>query len=185
MILGTIGPNSKKARQKLISALIAVVAVTFVLFGCPGLTAPANAGPGGTEVSGYVMRFNVSDIFLSVDWYTDVLDMDIDRKNTEFPYYTQVFYPEYPDTQIGLSASTPVQSGQATATIVVSDIKQAVDSLLSKYVEVSPLCNAGDGLTVLAFFCDPDGNNLALRENDVYYAEELPFCGAPICNNCK
>ncbi len=183
MILNTIESKSRKAFQKLISTSIAVVVITFVLLGFPGLTSPAHAGPGGTYTTGWVTRFNVSDTFQSLDWYTNVLDMEVDRNTVALPYYAQVFYPESPDTQIGLSQSSPVQSGQATATIAVDDIERAAYSLESKGVKVAPLCNAGDGYTVLAYFCDPDGNNLALRQND--FPNSFDYCGAPVCNNCN
>ena len=180
MRLSTIGSNLKKAYQKLISTSIVVVAVTFVLVGF--LVSPANAGPGGTQTLGWVTRLNVTNAVEAVQWYTDKLDMELDPYSEALPYYAQVFYPEYPFTQIGLSASTPVQSGKATPTIVVSDIIAARESLLDKGVKVTPLCNAGDGYTVLAFFCDLDNNNLALRED--YFPNDFDDCGSPICNNC-
>ena len=182
MTPSTTGSNLRKAREKLTSTFIAIIAITFVLLGFPGLTAPANAGPGGTETLGWVTRLNVTDAFEAVEWYMDKLDMEIDPSTEALPYYAQVFYPEYPDTQIGLSASSPVQSGKATPTIIVSDIIPARESLLNKGVEVTPLCNAGDGYTALAFFCDLDGNNLALRENN--FPNDFEFCSSPICNNC-
>ncbi len=183
MILDTIGSNSKKVCQKLISTFMVVVVITFVVLGFPGLTSPAHAGPGLTRTTGWVTRFNVSNLEKSLNWYIYKLDMDLDHASLAFPYYGQVFYPEYPDTQIGLSASTPVQSGQATATIVVDNIARAKEGLEYRGVQVGELCNAGDGRTVLAFFCDPDGNNLALRQN--YYQNNFPQCGPPVCNNCR
>ncbi|MDJ0676321.1 MAG: VOC family protein [Calothrix sp. MO_167.B42] len=183
MILDTIGSKSGKVCQKLISTFIAVALITSVLLGFPGLTSPAYAGPGWTRTTGWVTRFNVSNLEKSLNWYLDKLHMDLDYDNLAFPYYAQVYYPEYPGTQIGLSASNPVQSGQATATIVVDDIAGARDYILSNGVQVGELCNAGNGRTVLAFFCDPDGNNLALRQN--YYQNNFPQCGPPICNNCN
>lgn len=174
--------NHTKAYQKLMAAVIALFAVTFVLFGFSGLTSPAFAGPGGTRTEGAVIRFNVSDGVAAAQWYEEKLDMIVNEESSAFPYYVQLFYPELPDLQIGLSQSQPVQSGKATATIAVDDIMQAVDYLDYQGVAVDPVCNAGDNYTVLAFFCDPDGNNLALRQNDA--PNDLPFCGDPVCNNC-
>ncbi|MEO1376546.1 MAG: VOC family protein [Cyanobacteria bacterium J06635_10] len=181
MILSTIESKSRKAFQKLISTSIAIVVITFVLLGFPGLTSPAHAGPGGTITEGWVTRFNVSDGAYAAQWYEEKLDMLVNNESSAYPYYVQLFYPEYPDTQIGLSQSEPVQSGQATATIAVDDIKQAVDYLDYQGIEVAPLCNAGDNYTVLAFFCDPDGNNLALRQDGS--PNKLPVCAPPVCNN--
>jgi len=182
MILNIIGSKSGKVCQKLISTFMAVVVMAFVVLGFPGLTSPAYAGPGGTQAMGWVTRFNVKDAYTSVGWYLDKLDMEFDYDSAALPYYGQVFYPEYPDTQIGLSTSTQVKSGKATATIVVSDIVRAKDYLERRGVQVGGFCNAGDDRTVLAFFCDPDGNNLAFRQNNA--PNDLPQCGSPICNNC-
>ncbi|NES76996.1 MULTISPECIES: VOC family protein [Okeania] len=175
--------NHTKAHRKLITAIIALFAFTFVLFGFSGVTSPAFAGPGGTYTTGWVTRFNVSDGVEATQWYEEKLGMIVNEENSAFPYYVQLFYPELPDTQIGLSQSKPVQSGKATATIAVDDIEQAVDFLDYKGVEVGPLCNAGDGYTVLAFFCDPDGNNLALRQDG--FPNSFDDCGSPVCNNCE
>ncbi|NEP82884.1 MAG: hypothetical protein F6K39_34935 [Okeania sp. SIO3B3] len=127
-------------------------------------------------------RFNVNDGEKATQWYEEKLDMMVNDKSSAYPYYVQLFYPELPETQIGLSQSQPVQSGKATATIAVDNIEEAVDYLDYQGVKVGPPCNAGDGYTVLAFFCDPDGNNLALRQND--FPNELDTCGPPVCNNC-
>ncbi|GEM_PF-2086659 len=181
MILSTIESKSKKAFQKLISTSIAIVVIAFVLLGFPGLTSPAHAGPGGTITEGWVTRFNVSDGAQATEWYERNLGMLLNKESSAYPYYVQLFYPEYPDTQIGLSQSTPVESGKATATIVVNDIMQAIDSLQYKGVPVQPLCDAGDNNTVLAFFCDLDGNNLALRQDNA--PNPFPPCGPPVCNN--
>ena len=174
--------NRRKAYSKLIATIIVVFVTTLVLFGLPGLTSPASAGPGGTETLGWVTRLNVTNAEKAAAWYEDILDMEVNEASTAFPYYAQLFYPEYPDTQIGLSQSTPVQSGKATPTIVVDDIKKARNSLIEKGVKVGDFCNAGDNETVLAFFCDLDSNNLALRQNNV--PNKLPQCGSPLCNNC-
>ncbi len=177
------GLNHTKAHRKLIAAVIALFAVTFALFGFSGLTSPAFAGPGGTQTTGWVIRFNVTDGSQAANWYQNKLDMTVNGQSSTSPYYVQLYYQEFPGTQIGLSQSTPVQSGKATATIVVSDISQAVNSLQSEGIQVGPICNAGDNNTVLAFFCDPDGNNLALRQDN--FPNQLPFCGSPLCNNCN
>ncbi|NEP03176.1 MAG: VOC family protein [Symploca sp. SIO2E9] len=175
------GLNLEKAYRKVMKAVIALFAVTFVLLGFPGLTSPASAGPGGTSVKGWVTRFDVVDVNKSVDWYQYALEMKLSLD--ALPYYGQVSYPEYPDTQIGLNSNPSPVSGKATATIVVNDIKTAVDSLISKGVDVDPICSAGPDV-VLAFFCDPDGNNLAFRQDGITITPPLPYCGAPKCNNC-
>jgi len=179
----SIGIKVEKTYQKVINTVIAVFAVTLVMLGLPGLTSSALAGPGGTTVEGVVIRFDVFDVEESVGWYTELLDMDFNKESSALPYYGQVFYPEYPDTQIGLSAGHP-NSGTATATIVVDDIFAAQQGLMSQGVDVDDICSAGEGV-VLAFFCDPFGNNLALRQDNFLLEIKLPYCGAPICNNSR
>jgi hypothetical protein len=177
------GLNQEKAYQKVIKAFIAVLAVTFVLLGFPGLTLTASAGPAGTTVEGWVTRFNVANAESSLNWYMDKLDMELNLSSSELPDYAQVYYKEFPKTQIGLSRSTTVKSGEATASMVVSNIDAARDGLIAQDVKVGEICSAGEGV-VLAFFCDPDKNNLALRQ-DNYPSPPPSPCGAPICNNCK
>jgi len=173
----------EKTYQKVLNTVIAVFAVTLVMLGLPGLTSSALAGPGGTTVEGAVIRFDVFDVEYSVDWYTDVLGMEFNEKSSALPYYGQVYYPEYPSTQIGMSAGHP-NSGTATATIVVDDIFAAQQGLMSQGVNVGDICSAGEGV-VLAFFCDPFDNNLALRQDNFLLEIKLPYCGAPICNNSR
>ncbi|NEO33308.1 MAG: VOC family protein [Symploca sp. SIO3C6] len=175
------GLNLEKAYRKVMKAVIVLFSVTFVLLVFPWLTSTASAGPGGTSVKGWVTRFDVVDVKKSVAWYEDVLGMKLSLD--ALPYYGQVSYPEYPDTQIGLNSNASPASGKATATIVVNDINVARDSIVSAGVDVEPICSAGPDV-VLAFFCDPDGNNLALRQDGITITPPLPYCGAPKCNNC-
>ncbi|NES25714.1 MAG: hypothetical protein F6K41_44185 [Symploca sp. SIO3E6] len=130
------------------------------------------------------MRFDVFDVGMSVGWYTNVLDMEFNEESSALPYYGQVFYPEYPNTQIGLNKGEPY-SGTATATIVVNDIVGARDSILNKGWYVGEICasSASTPEIVLAFFCDPNDNNLALRQDDFMPKILLPECGAPQCSN--
>lgn len=172
------GLKGRTACPKWVATAIAIFAATLVGLGWPGLTPPAYAGPGGTYVEGSVIRFNVADTLPSGQWYIDNLGMQYNPGSSAFPYYVQFFFPEYPNTQIGLSQSKPVGSAKATATIVVDDIKQAQYALESQGVKITPICSAGQGVG-LAFFCDPDGNNLALRQEN--FSDAFPPCGSPLC----
>lgn len=172
------GLNRRTACPKWVVTIIALFATLLVGLGWPGLTDPAFAGPGGTRVEGSVTRFNVADTRSAGYWYLDNLEMEFNPESSAFPYYVQFYFPEFPDTQIGLSQSQPVGSSKATATIVVDDIFQAQASLEQKGVKIAPICTAGEGVG-LAFFCDPDGNNLALRQNGFF--AKLPPCGSPLC----
>ena len=175
------GINKEKPYKKVIKTLIAVFAITFVMLSFPGLTSPASAGPGDTTVEGWVTRFDVKDVEKSVKWYTYTLDM---QKAFGDEYYAQVFYKEQADTQIGLNKNDNPYSGTATATIVVDNIVKARKSIIDKGWEVDEICASSDSTreVVLAFFCDPDGNNLALRQNDFLLEILLPVCGSPKCN---
>ncbi|NEP83769.1 MAG: hypothetical protein F6K39_39970, partial [Okeania sp. SIO3B3] len=81
------GLNHTKAHRKLITAVIALFAFTFVLFGFSGLTSPAFAGPGGTYTTGWVTRFNVNDGEKATQWYEEKLDMMVNDKSSAYPYY--------------------------------------------------------------------------------------------------
>ena len=170
----------RKAYLKWAATVLAIFAAALVWLGFPGLTPPAFAGPGGTYTEGWVMRFNVADVMSATQWYAEKLDMEVNQYSSAFPYYSQVFFPEDEATQIGLSKSAPVGSAKATATMVVSDIEQAKYSLEEKGVFVQDICSAGGGV-VLAFFRDPDCNNLALRQDNFTARIALPDCGSPLC----
>ncbi|MBP0016295.1 MAG: VOC family protein [Cyanobacteria bacterium SBLK] len=160
----------KNIFQKSVIAVFAILLGTFALL-LPGFTSDALAGLGGMPTEGWVVKFNVSNLEESVAWYEEKLDM---MRNTEFdtPVWTQVFYPDVPNTQIGLFESFPDGSGAATATIVVPDIEYGVSLLQKRGVYITPPCDADKGVA-LSFFQDPDGNGLALRQN---YSRPYPSC---------
>ncbi|NEP14613.1 MAG: hypothetical protein F6K14_31330 [Symploca sp. SIO2C1] len=68
----------------------------------------------------------------------------------------------------------------------MDDIVTARNSIVGKGVSVDPVCATSPSTPniVLAFFCDPDGNNLALRQDNYVPTVVLPICGPPKCNNC-
>jgi predicted enzyme related to lactoylglutathione lyase len=72
--------------------------------------------------------------------------------------------PDIDQVAIGLSASGSVSPGGSVPTFVVNDINAARQSLLDNGVEVGPIQDVGLGV-LMAFFQDPDGNTLALRQN--------------------
>jgi catechol 2,3-dioxygenase-like lactoylglutathione lyase family enzyme len=175
-----LSKKPKKLTQTWLATILTIFAAALVWLGLPGSMAPAFAGPGGTYAEGWVMRFNVADVESSTYWYIDKLGMELNQYSSAFPYYSQVFFPENEWTQIGLSKSSPVGSGKATATIVVSEIEQAKYTLEEQGVFVQEICSAGGGVA-LAFFRDPDCNNLALRQDRFQARISLPECGSPLC----
>jgi lactoylglutathione lyase len=59
---------------------------------------------------------------------------------------------------------TAVGTGGCVPIFVVRDVVSDRNNLIALGVEVSPIEAAGDGVQ-LAFFKDPDGNTLAIRQN--------------------
>ncbi|NER33653.1 MAG: VOC family protein [Oscillatoria sp. SIO1A7] len=151
----------------------AVIAVAIFLLGLPAFS--AYAGPGGTYVEGWQTRFNVSDLDYSIYWYQENLGLEI---GAYYGDYAELFYPESacPSTDIGLSEGEADGSNKATATIVVSDILKAQRALQTPS---TPICDAGGGVG-LTFFCDPDNNSLAFRQNG-YDGPSVAPCPSPVC----
>ena len=115
---------------------------------------------------GFVARFTVSDMEKSIAWYESKLGLKLDPRFAG-KYWNQLNFEGMPRFAIGLglpSKHFKVGSGGAVTTIVVDDIKEAKEELERKEVVVSPIKNVGQGVQ-LAFFADPDGNRLGLRQN--------------------
>lgn len=113
----------------------------------------------------FVEKVEVSNMDQSVDWYTSKLDLVVDPRFTSNPSWRQLNMPGLPRVAMGLSATTHTpSSGGAVATFVVADIQAARQTLIDRGVDVSPIQDVGQGV-LLAFFNDPDGNGLGLRQN--------------------
>lgn len=110
-----------------------------------------------------VAKVDVSDINQSVDWYTSKLGLIEDPQYTG-PTWRQFSAPGIANVAVGINYNpTGVGTGGAVTTFVVSDIEQARQQLISNGVKVGPITPVGDGVA-LAFFDDPDGNQLGLRQ---------------------
>jgi len=110
---------------------------------------------------GMLTKLNVTDVDASLKFYTETLGMTNDEKIYVPGVWAQV---SFGSNVIGLNRGKETGSGHASITFYVKDIKAVRDSLIEKGVEVSDTISAGKGVT-LAFFKDPDGNGLGLREN--------------------
>lgn len=114
---------------------------------------------------GIVAKVDVSDMDASVIWYKSKLDLVLDKGLTRIPTWRQLNAPGISRFAIGLNLNPKgVGTQGATTTIVVDHIKKARQLLIDKGVDVGPITSVGEGVK-LAFFHDPDGNSLALRQN--------------------
>ena len=110
-----------------------------------------------------VAKVNVSNLAASVVWYESKLDMVTDPAYQR-PTWEQLNFPGKSGFAVGLNLDADhVGTGGASTTFVVTNIEAARNELISRGVEVSPVQNA-EGV-LLAFFSDPDGNSLGLRQN--------------------
>lgn len=152
----------QKLLQKLKTATVIVLISVFVLLSSGWTSTAVAQSPMGDVVTGYVSKVNVADLGRAIDFYHGILGMEWDHsQNTD--RWTEFFYPNLPDTTIGVYEGQPTGTGEAALTLVVEDIFFASEFLMSQGIEVSPIQDVGGGL-LLAFFKDFDGNSLTLRE---------------------
>ncbi|MCF7981075.1 MAG: VOC family protein [Pseudomonadales bacterium] len=113
---------------------------------------------------GLVIKVDVSDLEKSTQWYTEKLHFQLDeRYNADT--WRQLNIPDVTNTAIGLHLN-PEGAGMEgkKATFVVNDINAARNELVKNNVEVDEIITLGEWVK-LAFFRDPDGNILGLRQN--------------------
>lgn len=112
-----------------------------------------------------VAKVNVANMDTAVNWYKTKLGCELNSQVTQDPAWRQLYIPNLPTiVQIGLYQSPKVGTGSAAFTFVVKDIKSARNDLEGRGVTVSSIIDVGQGVQ-LAFFNDPDGNKLGLRQN--------------------
>ena len=122
-----------------------------------------------------VAKVDVCDMDKSVDWYTSKLDFEVDPLFIGNPSWRQLNMPGLQHVAMGLSQSSklcptpatqpnPLPSGHAVTTFVVDDINAARQTLIRRGVDVGSIQDVGQGVS-LAFFFDPDWNQLGLRQN--------------------
>ena len=110
-----------------------------------------------------VVKMDVSDLKASSDWYQNKLDL-MPEPQFNSPDWRQFIFTDMPNVSIGLHEN-PEKSGSGgdAFTIVVKDIDSARMQLLSKGVDISEDTEVGCGV-ILAYFDDPDGNHLVIRQ---------------------
>src|SRR5437588_856605 len=119
----------------------------------------------------FVMKVNVTDIDASLKWYEDKLGMVHDPRYDVPGSWTQLSVPEMRGLAWGLNRGTPTK-GSDTPTFVVPDIEAARTALIAKGVKVSKINTVPAGVK-LAFFDDPDGNQIGLRQNPPSHPQEF------------
>lgn len=112
--------------------------------------------------SAILIKINVSNLDDSIKWYEDVLGLKSD-KDYYVPSVWAQFNTNIEGVSIGLSGGEAIGTGGAVITFSVKDIEGTRESLEAKGITVSKPSSAGKGVT-LAFFKDPDGNSLGLRQ---------------------
>jgi catechol 2,3-dioxygenase-like lactoylglutathione lyase family enzyme len=113
--------------------------------------------------TGLVARLNVADVQTSATWYTSKLGLIPDPR-FDAPGWRQLNVSGVVGAAVGLSQGQPVGNGSSVVTFVVPDIELTRNELISQGIVVKPIEHPGHGVQ-LAYFQDPDGNNLALRQN--------------------
>jgi lactoylglutathione lyase len=111
---------------------------------------------------GLIVKLDVSDLDKIRNWYTDKLGLRHDPR-FDTSRWVQLFLPKLTAVAIGLNLD-PAKAGQGNVTFVVDDIERAHDGLIRQAVEVGPVQPVVHDVQ-LAFFKDPDGNSLTLRQN--------------------
>jgi catechol 2,3-dioxygenase-like lactoylglutathione lyase family enzyme len=120
--------------------------------------------PGVVCEAGLVVKLNVSDLARSTEWYQSKLGLVHDPR-FDLPHFAQFNIPNVRRVAVGLfEAPTAVGTGGCVPIFVVRDVASDRSNLIALGVDVSPIEAAGDGVQ-LAFFNDPDGNALAIRQN--------------------
>jgi predicted enzyme related to lactoylglutathione lyase len=109
-------------------------------------------------------RVNVPWLDEAINWYVDTFDLQNDERFYVEGVWAQLYCPGINGFAIGLSQGTPTPGAGSVTTFVVDSIEDACEDLKVKGVVVGPIINEGKGVK-LAFFYDPFGNNLAIREN--------------------
>jgi lactoylglutathione lyase len=113
---------------------------------------------------GLVAKLDVKALDPSLDWYRNKLGLVPDPR-FKTSTWGQLNVPGVRGAAVGLNLDPQHSgSGGAVVTLVVQSIARARSELIAEGVQVGPIENAGDGVK-LAFFKDPDGNSLGLREN--------------------
>ena len=112
--------------------------------------------------SGLYIWYNVSDIKVTKQFYTEKLGFSIIMDDVEAGMF--IVEPPTKNTEIGFSYSQEVVPSTASVVFEVDDIVDSVKSLTDKGIVFIGEVETLYGLAKLATFQDPDGNSLMLCE---------------------
>lgn len=111
-----------------------------------------------------IARVNVPWLEEAIKWYENVFDLENDEKYYVEDVWAQLNCPGHRGFSIGLCKGTPTPGNGSVITLVVKNIEEAREDLLGNDVVVGPIIKEGKGVK-LAYFYDPFGNNMAIRQN--------------------
>jgi CreA protein len=111
----------------------------------------------------------VSDFERAVDWYKDVLGLELVYKLEKYGWCEMATPTKH--VTIGLGQTEEVKPGSTTPTFGVLDIDAARKYLESKDVRFDGDTYEIEGIVKLATFYDPDGNSYMLAQS---LTDEIP-----------
>ena len=110
-----------------------------------------------------LVKMDVSDLDVSARWYEDKLGL-IPENDFNTAHWRQFKFDDISKVSIGLHLNPQnIGSGGEALTILVEDVQAARRQLLEAGLEVGSVEQVGKGVQ-LAFFHDPDDNQLVLRQ---------------------
>jgi CreA protein len=110
-----------------------------------------------------VISINVSDLEKAIEWYGDVLGLELVYKLEQHGWCEMATATKH--VTIGLGQTEEQKAGGVTPTFGVMDIDAARKHLESKDVRFDGDTYEIEGMVRLAMFYDPDGNSFMLAES--------------------
>jgi CreA protein len=110
-----------------------------------------------------VISVGVSDLDKAIDWYGDVLGLELVYKLDQHGWCEMATATKH--VTIGLGQTEELKPGSTTPTFGVMDIEAARKHLESKDVRFDGDTYEIEGMVKLCMFYDPDGNSYMLAES--------------------
>ncbi|HEY3051739.1 MAG TPA: VOC family protein [Gaiellaceae bacterium] len=110
-----------------------------------------------------VISVGVSDLDKAIEWYVDVLGLDLVYKLDQHGWCEMATATKH--VTIGLGQTEELKPGSTTPTFGVADIEAARKHLESKDVRFDGDTYEIEGMVRLAMFYDPDGNSYMLAQS--------------------
>lgn len=112
---------------------------------------------------GLTLSVPVSDLAASIEWYRDVLGMELLYQMGDLGWCEM--QSPVQRVNVGLSQVEKVAVGETTPTWGVKEIEASHRALKAKNVRVDDEIQVVDGMVKLVTFYDPDGNPLMLYQD--------------------